>query len=223
MINKVEKLENINLSAFKYNPADNKDLKRLEENHEEFYGVNAKSGLKVLKKEILRYIILMYDKNTPLRIMYTGFNKRKGYAAIMAGFKRDPRTGKFNNAVKDVILGKNDDVNKAIVRYLMFFYDADYLQLIIYYELLGKQYRTAMEDGQKALSNTNVQAIEKIREEINRLTEKIFGNEDGSEESKDLEIELYRALEIEKETLHPDFVARQWTDGEEPFKDMVDG
>ena len=214
----VDKLD-INLldgSVFEYNPKDNKDLKKLEESHPDFHGVNAKSGLKTLKKEILRYIILMYDKNTPLRTSYNAYHKRKGYAAIMAGFQRDPRTKKFNNAVKDVILGQNDDVNKGIVRYVMQFFDADYLQLILYNELMGKQFRSSMQDNQKALSSTHINAIQDIREEINRLTEKVF----GGKESKELEKELYRALEIEKETLHPDFVAKAYSDGIEPFKDL---
>jgi len=203
-------------SVFEYNPKDNKELKRLEESHPDFHSVNAKSGLKTLKKEILRYIILMYDKNTPLRTMYNGHYKRKGYAAIMAGFQRDPRTNKFNNAVKDVILGQNDDVNRAIVRYVMQFFDADYLQLILYNELMGKQFRSSM-DGEKALTSTQVNAIQDIRKEIDRLTEKVF----GGNESRELEQELYRALEIEKETLHPDFVAKAYDDGIEPFKDMA--
>lgn len=218
MKKKLDTLDDIDCSVFEYNPNSHKDLRALEDSHSDFYSVNAKSGIKTLKKEILRYIILMYDKNTPLRVMYSGFYKRKGYAAIMAGFQRDPRTGRFNNAVKDIVLGKNDDVNKGIVRYIMKFADADYLQLIIYNELLGQQFRTAMSDGQKALTSTNVKAIQEIREEISGLTEKVF----GGNESRELEVELYRALEIEKETLHPDFVSRQVSDKEEPFKDMLD-
>lgn len=211
-------LDSIDGTVFLYNPKKHQDLRKLEESHQDFYGVNAKSGLKTLKKEILRYIILMYDKNTPLRTLYSNYNKRKGYAAIMAGFQRDPRTNKFNNAPKDVLLGNNDDTNKAIVRYIMFFFDADYLQLILYNELLGKQFRASMKEEQKALTGANINAIQNIREEINRLTEKVF----GGKETKELEAELYRALEIEKETLHPDWVAKRITDGDEPFKELED-
>ena len=162
------------------------------------------SGLKTHKKQILRYIILQYDKNTPLRYYYPNYYKRKMNAAVMAGFPRNAKTGRFSESVKDILIGNNDGVNRAIVRYVMQFFDNDYLMLVLWNEILGSRAADLMKTkNDKNLSQTHIKAIKDIRTEIDTLTQKVF----GGKENKNLEEELYKALEVEKDALHPDWVA----------------
>lgn len=205
------KKENIDGSVFLYDPTNDKDIERLIESHPDF---QADLGdLKSYKKRLLKFIILQYDMNTPLRLEYKNYFKRKGNAALLAGFKRNKSTGKFNENVVNALLGKNDVFNSMIVRYVMQFYNEDYLNLIIYYELLGKIGREGL--GDVKLSNTNIQAINNIKDTISELTKELF----GGDETRELKGELYKALEMEKESLHPDFIAMELHEGKKPFLD----
>jgi hypothetical protein len=138
------------------------------------------------------------------------------HAALLAGFQRNAKTGRFANAVKEVLTGENEDVNKAIVRYVMQFFDNDFLMLSVWTEFLGKKSAELMEGGDK-FNKSNFDAIQGIRKEIDKLTEKVF----GGRESTMIEQELYKAIDVEKEALHPDYVANYRTDNPEYIKELV--
>lgn len=211
------RLEDLDGSVFMYNPKKDSELKRLLDVHSDF-NFPLYSGIKTLRYQILRYIVLQYDKNTPLRHHFPNYYKRKMQAAIMAGFQRNSKTGRFSESVKDILIGENEDINKAIIRYVMMFYDDDYLMLIIYRELLGGQSADMMKmKNSKPLSNSNIQAIREMNQEIKQLAEKIF----GGKENRKLEEELYRSLEYEIEALRPDYVAKQLSKGEKLFTNAL--
>ncbi len=186
-------------SVFYTDPKKDHEIDLLMKTHEDFQ--EDLGDLEKDRKKLLRFIILMYDMNTPLRNAYRNYFTRKGQAALMAGFKRDKQTGKFKEAVKDAMLGKNDIVNGMIVRYVMNFYNEDYLNLILYWELFGKFGREQM--TKSSISPQQVNAMDSMKKTINDLTQKIF----GGDESRELTKELYRALEMESESLNPDNVA----------------
>jgi hypothetical protein len=201
--------EDIDGNVFLFNPLKDYELKKLENSHEDF---QAEFGdLDKHKKKIFRFIILNYDINTPLRVQYKDYFKRKGKAAIMAGFKVREDTGKFDDEVTHAMLGLNDVVNGMIVRYLMNFYNEDYLQLITFWEFFG-QFARGQFTEQK--TKQNIQAIENIKKSITELTEKVF----GGNESRELKKELYRALEMEKASMHPDYVAMELKEKKDMFK-----
>jgi len=201
--------KDINGDAFLYDPTKDVSLEKLKSNHVDF---QADLGdLNKQRKKLIRFIILQYDLNTPLRLEYNDYFKRKANAALLAGFKRNKQSGKFKESVADAMVGKNDAVNGMIIRYLMNFYNEDYLQLILYWEYLGQLGRNMLND----LSPQKINVIDNMRKAISSLTEKIF----GGDESVELKQSLYRALDMEKNNLHPDNIARDLKDNSDLFKE----
>ena len=203
-------ISEIDGSVFLYNPRKDNDLKKLQNSHEDFQA--DLDDLESSRKTLLRFIILMWDINTPLRLTYKDYFKRKANAALMAGFKRNAKSKKFKEPVVNAMLGKSDAVNGMIVRYLMYFYNEDYLQHIIYWELLGQFGRSRLS---QSIDKSKIEAFENIKKTITDLSKKIF----GGDESRELKKELYRALEMEKESLHPDNVAFELQNNPEIFKE----
>lgn len=201
--------KDINGDVFLYDVTKNTELEKLKNSHVDF---QADLGdLNKQRKQFLRFIILQYDLNTPLRLEYNDYFKRKANAALLAGFKRNKQSGKFKESVADAMVGKNDAINGMIIRYLMNFYNEDYLQLILYWEYLGQLGRNMLSD----LSPQKINVIDNMRKAIGSLTEKIF----GGNESVELKQSLYRALDMEKNNLHPDNVTKDLQENSNLFKE----
>lgn len=150
------------------------------------------------KKSILRYIILYYDKNTPLRIMFSDEWKRKIEAAEMAGFKIKQQKRKLTPAIQDIMICKNPAVNRMIVRYVIYFYDQDYMRLTIFKEMYAAMARGKIKAD--SVSSGDIKAVNELAENISNLQRKLF----GGNESRDLREELYKVLEEDQFDLHPD-------------------
>jgi len=203
-------IKDLDTSVFLYDPSKDHDLKKLQSSHEDFQA--ELDGLNKDRKKILRFIILVFDKQTPLRLEFKDFFSRKGEAALMAGFKRTGKNKRFREDVEDAILGKNDKVNGMIVRYLMYFYDEDYMQLALYYQLFGIFGKEKMSEAN--ISPQQINALNSIHKTIKELTQKLF----GGDESRELKAELYRSLSSETWNLHPDRVAEKLSEGEDLFE-----
>ena len=79
------------------------------------------------QNKVIRYIILTYDKRTPL-LAEKNLIKRKMLACKMAGFEL--LEGKFQPEVEEMIRGKNVNVNKMICRYCRNQSDLSYSLLV---------------------------------------------------------------------------------------------
>jgi hypothetical protein len=210
----MKKIGDIDGSVFLYDPTKDTEIEKLKNSHSDFQEDLEK--LNNYRKKLLKFIVLQYDIQSPLRIEYSDYFKRKANAAMMAGFKRNAKTGKFKEEIADAMIGNNDVVNKMIVRYVMNFYNEDYLQLIIYWEMFG---RFGREQFIKGISPQSVNALNNIKETISQLTEKIF----GGRETMELKKQLYRALDMEKENLHPDNIAKELSQNPDLFEEGIDG
>lgn len=98
-----------------------------------------------ISNDILRYIILYYDKNSPLQKI-EDVREAKVQAALLAGFKL--RNNKFADNVVTIMNCQDESVNNAIVRFTTFFYDNEYEDLITLKEL-------RVLDRKKMLNNTD--------------------------------------------------------------------
>jgi hypothetical protein len=69
--------------------------------------------------KMLRYVILMYDVNSPLRHHYPELGKRKEFAASMAGYDlmKDDVTGLFDFKINDE---PHEELLDMIIRYLKY-------------------------------------------------------------------------------------------------------
>jgi len=68
------------------------------------------------KQKVFRYIIYMYDRNSPFRTKFNDLNKRRIEAAKEAGFRLTQ--GVFPEDVEEMLKGKMDKINRMIVDFV---------------------------------------------------------------------------------------------------------
>jgi hypothetical protein len=111
--------------------------------------------------EVFRYIVYMYDKNSPL-IHITDIYKRKSKAAELAGFQLSGKIGKkkFSPFVVDVINCEDNDTNNMIIRMCMLQRSDKFALLIVGYENLYNTLRELVDaDDDKTKDTKDKQAI----------------------------------------------------------------
>jgi hypothetical protein len=205
-------IEDIDGSLYLFDPTDDKKIQELIDSYPEFR--EDLGDLDKIRINIIRYIILFYDMNTELKDLYTDFWKRRGIAAKLAGFKR--KNKKFDESVKDLILGYNDKVNAMIIRYLLCFSNPDYIDLMNTWDIYMKQSMQAMRiDDQTSAEKIKVINVNltTLNKKIKEKTELVF----GGKENRKLEELLYYHLEKERIEYSPESVVRT-----EDMKDLFD-
>ena len=153
---------------------------------------------------IVKFIVLCYDKESPLREAHKKrWTIRKKTAATDSGLM-DFRK-KSRSEVDAILYGRNAAVNKAIVRYLSLLYDRDFMAYAVYAELLVKQYEELIQfkfdnpsHASKAKSN-----VESLQKDLTDLEEKIFGGGDVKTLSQtlDQEARAYAVSELRPENI----------------------
>lgn len=161
------------------------------------------------KDVVIRYIIYVYDKNSPfLRI--DNLAKRKREAALLAGFtpKKD---GTFDDEIRNVLHCRNRDVNKMIVRFCRMCKDPLYAYYVVINEAFFKESENIM-CGDK----TKIKELKDLRESIEELisTRREFLSQ---EESMDLHEELEEFIELEELELRPEDIALKLQKGINPI------
>jgi len=210
-------LLDFNMEVFYFNPVKNYELEKLENSHPDFQQ-DLGGDLQKRKKTVLRYIVLNYDMNTPLRRKFPDYFYRKKEALRIAGFKIDPKTKRFSRSVENMMISKDSVVNAMIARYVMYFYNQDYIRLVTFYEWLGHLSGKKMDKND--VNNTDIKAMNDLSDSVEQLTNKIFGTAGVDEESKELKQRLYKAMEEKKRSLRPDDVVKQLQDDKNMFNDM---
>lgn len=97
------------------------------------------------RNKIIRYVILMYDKNSPFITKYDDIIKRKKEVARFVGFTLSKK-GVFKKAVVEIFKCENIEVNCMIIRYCR-------LQHSIRWTLLVAMNEDFYEDMNKMLSD----------------------------------------------------------------------
>jgi hypothetical protein len=166
----------------------------------------------------LKYVILVYDiHNSPIRGKYTDLGERKFQAAKLAGF-RLTANGRFKKEDENILYGKDDDVNRMIVRYIIIQNSPDIIAFSAYNELLATEMQQSLDAGSFSPQERRV-----IRESIATLTEKLsvlYNNIFSEEESNKLRMALYRTVEEDKISLRPEDIAKDIE--EKKFSPKVD-
>ena len=183
-----------NYSNFLYDPFAPDTVKRLEEYDEFHFTVPD-------KPKTVSYIILMYDIKSDLKKLYEGLYERKRNAAIQAGFVLT--NGKFEPWVESMILGENDAVNDALLRYVRLFGIPDATAYIAYDEILHKQVLAAMHETDEKKLKTIQDNIENAMEKRNSIERRIF----SGDEVETVRAALYRYAEKIRLKLRPEDVA----------------
>ena len=197
-------ISKIDTSKFLYDPTDERSFMGLRK-FKEF-----KAGIRGLPREkVFQYIIWVYDPaSKEIEQEYPLLPQRKMKVANMVQL-----TMKNNHvplAVEDMLIGKNDQVNAMIVKYLHLFNDPNLLMLVAYKAIFSALNKAAI-GGE--YSKSLITSIKDVNGVIEKLTESILKGKDETQLRED----LYRSIEGRKLGIRAEEIAEKLQRGEEPF------
>lgn len=157
---------------------------------------------KLGKKRVYTWIVMMYDPGSPWLHEEKDYYNRKRETAMEAGF--EIIGGSFEEDVEDVLLGKNEDVNKMVAAFISRFANPEYTQLI---NLLQLQHNVTTDVLKGNYDRGTVKTLDDLTNDINRLTNKLFGSGEYNEvlEAKKA---LYQEAEDRRIKLNPENIAK---------------
>jgi hypothetical protein len=208
-------ITDLDCSVFSFDPTNDYDMRKLEQSHKDFQLPLGKD-IEPYRRRILKYIILYYDINSPLRIMFANDLTRKVEAYIMA-FKVKNREKQLPEFIEDILTGQSWTVNTMIIRFVMMFYNDRYLRLVVFREMLGQISRKKIERNTE-IKGADITTINDLSANIEHLQRTIF----GGNESTQLKEELYKVIEKEHFNLHPDLVAKELAENPDLFEKLGD-
>lgn len=180
-------LKDINTSKFLFDPKDPEFENKMVERNSVF-------DFPKNRREWLTYIVVMYDIKSELRVNIKDLMQRKLEAGMLAGFKL--KHGEFEQQVELGLLGKNEEINKAIVQYIYYMFSNDYKYLFILEENF---YRAIQEQSNrlKVINKAELAAIDHMKEKIEEIEYKLF----EGEETISLRKILYMGIENARDRL----------------------
>lgn len=122
---------------------------------------------------VIRYIAYAYDFGSDLYTTFTDVQKIKDAAADLAGFKRNDKTGKFEDEVYEILEMKNKEVNDMIFAFLQILNHHIWTQIVVNEQMFWEYSRLLAEpvDGQGSKDILQAADIKKkLREEIKAIT-----------------------------------------------------
>ena len=156
---------------------------------------------------LMKYILLMYDKNSPYRKKYSDALKRKIEIAHDVGFT-DIGGGIFEPPVEDFLKGRNRIVNTKIVEYVRLHRNFKYAFLVS----IETSYYTMMIDVMGGATK-QVSDMKSIQTELEDTLLEIL-NQDNNPYLKE---EILRYMEDERLQLRPEDIAKKLQAGEAPI------
>lgn len=141
---------------------------------------------KVSRYSVFRYVVLMYDVESPYVIKYKDITTRRMQVAKDCNF---PRNGiEYDPEAERVVLGKNQRTNKVALRYMFLQNDIDFLQYqsyqIMYYKQLKNTLEADYDDPAKYTKLKN--SIDELSGELKKLQTIIFHGDESKEMRKAL-------------------------------------
>ena len=124
--------------------------------------------------KILIYIVLVYDLNSEIRRNIKEYLRRKTEAGEAAGFLRDEKTGFFEKRIEDMMVGENDQFNKAVVQYTSWMFERNYKHLVV---LEFNYHKLAIESMKKWDSKSNTLIMD-MKNEMDVIEKGLFGGEE---------------------------------------------
>jgi hypothetical protein len=86
------------------------------------------------RKKVIIYIVLVYDKVSPLHDLFKDPFKKKMYAAELSNFIKDD-TGEYSEAIHAMMRCEDKMINAMILRYITLFHSASYNRYMLFKEL----------------------------------------------------------------------------------------
>ena len=127
---------------------------------------------KIPINSLLKYVILMYDVQSPMQRETKEYYQRKRECAKVAEFPVG-KDGKWRDDVVAILIGEDEWFNALVVKYLALLALPEYTQLIVYLELLARRTRKIFDGEDDDKTHTIINAL---TEKIKILTNVIFGS-----------------------------------------------
>ena len=163
--------------------------------------------------DICRYIILMYDVNSPMLREVRTYYERKARIAEMLEFPTSK--GQWIPAVEEILIGRNEKFNDLVATYISNLGLPQYMQLVAYQEI---QRQKMMEVFMGRISDKSDQILERVTTAISIITRQLFGSGEEDEITVARKA-LYQRAQIDKSRLIPkpeDIVKLIEADGDLP-------
>lgn len=179
-----------------------------------FFVENRPDNTELSTEQIIKYIVACYDKESPLVISYKRrWAIKKRESAIVAGFK-PMDDGYFEELAHDLILCKNEAINRLILKYLWVQHDKLFETYVIYNEMSLNQATEILkyEYQQPAHAKAAKENLDTINKDIEELEFKIF----SGEETKRLKDMLYEESGNILNELRPERIAVRLENGQQP-------
>jgi hypothetical protein len=163
--------------------------------------------------DICRYIILMYDVNSPMLREVRTYYERKARTAEMLQFPT--AKGQWIPEVEEMLIGRNSKFNDLVATYISNLGLPQYMQLVAYQEI---QRQKMMEVFMGRISDKSDQILERVTTAISVITRQLFGSGEEDEITVARKA-LYQRAQIDKSRLIPkpeEIVHILETDGELP-------
>lgn len=129
----------------------------------------------IATSSVIKYVILMYDSESPLWKEVRSLPLRKAVAMELSGIKRD-ENNKFSKEAEEIFEGKNKEVNSMIVKYITMQNTPVWSNLVayenIYYMELAK-----IQNGNYGKTTETIKALDQLSTFITQLTDKLIGGE----------------------------------------------
>lgn len=164
------------------------------------------------KKLVYTYIVLMYDPGSPLAAMKDiDWWTKKYEAGEAAGFKTRQEDGKtyFEKPYDSILLGKDEDMVKAITAYVAFCHNPIWTEMVYLNEVLVKYTQEAL--GGRTGDINEIKAVAIINNRLDALADRIFSL---SNETELFRQKLYSRIEDARLTLQPEDYARRFIAGD---------
>ena len=154
------------------------------------------------KVKVLRYIGVLYQKNSPL-LRIESLARRKVEAAKWAGFDRNKAGDRFTNPYMEVLKGRIPEINRMIIRICRVQKSPEFQRLITYESVLAKELEALMSlKSPKDIKETKAN-IDSFTADVEELKSKFLFEDDNEL----LTEELLDEIENEDLELSPEFIA----------------
>lgn len=139
---------------------------------------------KFTKASVLRYVILLYDPNSPIQSFHSlDWFARKFEAVAYAGFdytKSRDGHNRFDPIVLDMVLGKIKEVNDMIIFYLGWASNQKWRHLVYLQESLMAYTRVSLQGDTDSIKY--MKEVRLVREEIDKTSNEIAHTFEETEE-----------------------------------------
>lgn len=171
---------------------------------EQFYNVG---GDIRRKNKLFRYIVLMYDKESPFRYKVNNLLQRKVEVAKYVKLVDNPKN--VPEDVLNVFTGKNDKFNSMVIAYVRMHRDVKYALVVG----LDNLYYSDLELIQSG--NAPKKPIQETEQALESAVSELLSQDNDPQ----LQRELFRFMEEERlSTFRPEGIAEALMKGENPFE-----